>query len=149
MNTKRSILETAFVLTALLVSLLLAGAARAQNVSPQFIGKFTLTSPVDWGKSTLSPGTYTLRIDSTALPIMATIRNERDDCVARVMTRATEDYTSGSNALELKVRDGRFVVKSLVLADLNMVLIFDPSPAHERVEKAQLAPSVPVLVARK
>jgi len=129
--------------------LLLAGAARAQNISPQFIGKFTLTSAVDWGKSTLSPGTYTLRIDSTAVPIMATIRNERDDFVARVMTRATEDYTSGSNALELKIRDGQFVVKSLVLADLKMVLVFDPSPAHERVVEAQAAPSVAVLVARK
>ena len=148
MNFKRSILQATFLLAALAASLTLAGAARAQYISPQFVGKFTLTSPVHWGKSTLPPGNYTFRIDSASRPILATIRNDRDIHVATVLTRGTEDYTRGPNALQLKTRNGQVVVQSLVLADLNMVLVFEPSPAHQRIEEAR-ADSTVVLVARK
>jgi hypothetical protein len=151
MNTKPSILRATFFLAALAASLILAGAARAQGVSARFVGKFTLTSPVSWSKSTLAPGTYSIRIDSTTLPIMAFI--SRDDSTSsfaiRVMSIATDDYRNGSNALRLKVRDGSLVVHSLVLSDLGTVLIYDPSPAREKVEEAHAAPFVPVLVARK
>lgn len=148
MNAKRSILQATFFLAALAASLILAGAARAQAVSAAFVGKFTLTSTVHWGKSTLPPGTYSLRIDSKGLPVMATIHNDHYTVSTRVMTGAIEDYTSGSNALHLKTKDGQLVVQSLVLPDLDMVLVFDPSPAHERVEEAR-ADSTIVLVARK
>jgi len=148
MNLKRSILQATLFLAALAASLTLAGAARAQGVSPQFVGKFTLTSPVHWDKSTLPPGTYSLRIDSTSLPILATIRNDSGIHVATVMTCVVDGYTRGSNALQLKTRNGQVVVQSLVLADLNMVLVYDPTPAHERIEEAR-ADSTVALVARK
>jgi len=148
MNFKRSIQQATFLLAALVASLTLAGAARAQYISPQFVGKFTLTSTIHWGKSTLPPGNYTVRIDSTSLPIMATIRNDSYTLVATVVTRGIDDYTKGSNALQLKTRNGQVVVQTLVLADLKMVLVFDPSPAHERVEQAREDSTV-VLVARK
>jgi len=148
MNFKRSILQATFFLVALAASLILAGAVRAQAVSPQFVGKFTLTSTVHWGKGTLPPGNYSLRINLTATPIMAAIRNESDTLVATVMTRSIADYTRGPNALQLNTKNGQTVVRSLVLADLNMVLVFDPSPAHERIEEAR-ADSTVVLVARK
>jgi hypothetical protein len=41
------------------------------------------------------------------------------------------------------------VVHSLVLADLNRVLLYELSAVKEGVEEAAVAPSVPVLVARK
>ena len=148
MNFKRSILQATFFLVALAASLILAGAVRAQAVSPQFVRKFTLTSTVHWGKGTLPPGNYSLRINLTATPIMAAIRNESDTLVATVMTRSIADYTRGPNALQLNTKNGQTVVRSLVLADLNMVLVFDPSPAHERIEEAR-ADSTVVLVARK
>lgn len=148
MYRKLSILRATFLLAALAATLILAGTTRAQAISPAFVGKFTLTSTVHWGKGTLPPGTYTLRIDSTTLPVMATIRNDRSTFAARAMSLAIEDYTGGSNALQLKARDGQFVVKSLILADLNMVLVFDSSLPRERVEEAR-ADSAVVLVARK
>lgn len=149
MKLKQSILWATFFLGALAASLTLAGAARAQEVSARFAGKFTLASPVHWGKATLPAGTYTVRIDSTTRPIMATIQNDRSTFAIRVMSLATSDYHNGSNALRLKVRNGSLVVHSLVLADLDTVLIFDPSPAQEKVQEAHADPTVPVLVARK
>ncbi|HET6929366.1 MAG TPA: hypothetical protein VFI45_03530 [Candidatus Acidoferrum sp.] len=142
-------LQATFLLAALAASLILAGSARAQGISQVFVGKFTLTSTVHWGKGTLPPGSYTLRIDSTTRPVMATIHNDRYTVAARVMTRAIEDYTGGSNALQLKTRDdGQLVVRSLVVADLDMVLVFEPLSRRERVEEAR-ADSAVVLVARK
>jgi hypothetical protein len=148
MYAKRSILQATFFLAALAASLTLAGAARAQNVSPSFVGKFTLTSTVLWGKTTLPPGTYDLRIYGTALPVMAFIHNDQYTVSTRVMSGVTEDYTSGSNALHLKTKNGHIVVQSLTLADLKTVVVFEPSAARERVEEAR-ADSTVVLVARK
>jgi hypothetical protein len=95
MNLKRSILQATFFLAALAASLILASAARAQAVSPVFVGKFTLTAPVHWGKSTLPPGTYSLRIDSTATPAMAIIHNDRYTVAIRVKSLTSTDYHSG------------------------------------------------------
>ena len=80
---------------------------------------------------------------------MATIRNDRSTFVIWVVSLASSDYHSGSNALRHKVRNGSLVVHSLVLADLDTILIYDPSLAREEVEEAHADPTVPVLVARK
>jgi hypothetical protein len=149
MNLKRSTLQATFFLAALAASLVLAGPARAQNISPRFVGKFTLTAPVHWGKSTLPPGNYTLRIDSIGRPILATIRNDRSTFMIRVMSLASSDDHNSPNALRLKVRHGSLVVQSLALADLDTVLIYDPSPVQEKVEEAHADLTVSVLVARK
>ena len=149
MNFKRSILQATFLLAALAASLTLAGAARAQYISPQFVGKFTLTSPVHWGKSTLQPGNYTLRINSMSSPfIMVRVLNDQDTLVATVVTHGIDDYTKGPNALQLKTTNSQVVIQSLVLADMKMVLVFDPSLAHQRIEEARADATV-VLVARK
>ena len=148
MYAKPSILQAAFLLAALAAGLTLAGAARAQNVFPSFVGKFKLTSSVQWGKTTLPPGTYDLRIDGTSLPVMAFIHNDQYTVSTRVMSSVTEDYTSGSNALHLKTKNGHIVVQSLTLADLKTVVVFEPSDARERVEEAR-ADSTIMLVARK
>lgn len=148
MNAKRSILRATLFLAVMAASLILANAARAQEV---FAGKFKLTSTVSWGKATLPPGTYSIRIDSPAHPIRALISRDDSNSSFRILvvSIATGDDRNGSNALHLKVRDGSLVVQSLALADLDTVLIYEPSPAREKVEEAHAAPSVPVLVARK
>ena len=149
MNLKRSILQATFFLTALAASLTLAGAARAQGVFPVFVGKFTLTSTVHWGKTTLPPGTYSLSIYSIGWPVMATIRNENSTVATRVLSVASGDSRFGSNLLRLKpTGDGSLAVQSLVLADLHTVLIYDASPVRQSVREAR-ADSTVVLVARK
>jgi len=149
MNLKRSFLRATFFLAAMAGSFILASAARAQDVSPVFVGKFTLTSTVHWGKSTLPPGTYSLSIYSTGWPVMATIRNENSTVAARVLSGASGDSRFGSNFLRLEpTGDGSLAVQSLVLADLHTVLIYDASPVRQSVGEAR-ADSTVVLVARK
>ena len=148
MNLKRSILQATFFLAVIAASLTLAGAARAQDL-PVFAGKFTLTSTVHWGKSTLPPGTYSLSIYSIGWPVMATIRNENSTVATRVLSVASGDSRFGSNLLRLKpTGDGSLAVQSLVLADLHTVLIYDASPVRQSVGEAR-ADSTAVLVARK
>jgi hypothetical protein len=149
MISKRSILRSTLFLAAMAASLTLASATRAQYA---FVGKFTLTSPVSWGKSTLPPGTYRIRIDDpTTFPIMAVI--SRDDSTSSFgiwgMSMAIEDYRNGSNALLLKARNGALVVRSLVLADLKKVILYERSAPQGSVEEARVDASIPVLVARK
>ena len=150
MNPKRSILQAAFFLAAMAASLLLAGAARAQEVSARFVGKFTLTSPVHWGKSTLEPGTYSIRINSMAYPIVALISREDStfSFAIRVATITTDDYRNGPNALHLEFRKGSLVVQSLSLADLKTALIYKASPAQD-VEEARANTSIPIFAASK
>lgn len=148
MNSKRSILRATLFLAAMAASLILASAARAQDT---FVGKFTLTSPVSWGKSTLTPGTYSIRIVSTERPVKASISS--DDSTSSfafmVLSNVTGNYRDGSNALRLKVRNGALVVDSLALADLKCVLFYEPSAANESAEEARVDSTVPVLAAKK
>ncbi len=149
MNTMRSIQRGTLLLAALVMSLMTAGTARAQDVSARFVGKFTLTSPVQWGKSTLRPGTYTIRIDSMGSPIRALISNDDSSFGIRVITVVTGDYRGGSDALQVKVKNGQPVVQALVLSDLKTALVYDSSSREQNVEEVRANTSIPVLVARK
>ena len=149
MNSRRFILRATLFLFALAATSVLASSARAQAISPEFVGNFTLISPVHWGNGTLPAGHYTLRIESMRSPIMVSIRNDRNIHVIFAMSLATEDYISGPDALQLTTKNGQPVVQSLVLGELNRVLVFEPSPKHKRVEEAQAEVNAAVLVARK
>jgi hypothetical protein len=149
MNSKRSILRATLFLAAMAASLTLASAARAQEA---FAGKFTLTSPVSWNKTTLPAGTYSIHIESTtAFPIMADI--SRDDSTSSFRTRVLcigiGDYRNGSSALHLTGRKGALVVHSLVLANLKKEIVYERSVPRESIEEARVNASVPVLVAKK
>lgn len=149
MDTIQSIQRGAILLAALVMSLMTAGAARAQSVSPSFRGKFTLTTPVHWGKSVLQPGEYTICVDSMASPSLAFIQKEGSVFAVRVMSGVSNRYQGNSDALELKVKNGEFVVQALVLADLKTALVYDSSFGKQNVEEARANASMPVLVARK
>ena len=149
MFANQSFRKAALMLDALAVSLMAPGRAPAQHVGPAFLGKFSLTTPVHWGKSVLQPGEYTIRIDSTASRGLALISRKDSTFSIRVLNGASEDYRGGSDALQLKVKNGELVVRALVLADLDRVLIYDSSLDKENVEEARSNASVPVLVARK
>lgn len=149
MFANQSFRKAAMLLAALAVSLMTPGRAPAQHVRPAFLGKFTLTTPVHWGGSVLQPGEYTIRIDSTASLGRALISNKDSTFAIRVLNRASEDYRGGPDALQLRVKNGELVVRALVLADLNRVLIYDSSLDKRNVEEARNNASVPVLVARK
>ena len=150
MSRKLSVAGTRTMLLAvLLTSLCFVGTARAQGQSPAYVGKFTLSYQVVWGKSALQPGNYTITIKSTGAPMVALVRNSDGDAVTHVVSGARSGNPNGVNAILIKEKDGQLKVHSLALADLGMVLIYDPALAREAVQEARTSQSVPVTWAKK
>ena len=141
--------DNKMLFAALLVSLFFVGISQAQGDLPAYVGKFTLTDQIHWDKSVLQPGDYTITIGSTSMPIIALIRNGEGRPVARLLSGVRSGNPSVVNALLLKEKDGQFWVHSLALADLRMVLIYDPTLARETVQEARVNKTVPVTWAKK
>jgi hypothetical protein len=148
MARNQRIARTALVVASLLTSVFSVGTARAQG-PPAYAGTFTLTNQIHWGKTALQPGTYTIIIKSTADPVIASIRNAEGDAVCFVMSRYRSEKTNGVNALLIKEKEGQLKVHSLALADLGIVLIYDPGLPREAVQEARASHSVPVIWAKK
>jgi len=140
-----------WLVMVMLASFLFATAAQAQGLHPAYAGKFTLLYEVHWGKNVLPPGDYTVTIKSTGTPMIALIRKADGDAVTYVMNGALSGYTNGVNALLIRERGGQLVVHSLALADLGVVLIYEPSLVHERplVQEARNARAVPIISGKK
>lgn len=134
---------------AILMSLFFVGTSQAQGGLSAFVGKFTLTDQIHWSNSVLQPGDYTITIESTSTPVIALIRNGEGRPIARVRSGILSGNTSVVNALLMKEKDGQFWVHSLALADLRMVLIYDPALAREAVLEARVSKTVPVMLAKK
>src|SRR5262249_18763301 len=133
----------------ILISLFFVGTSQAQGDLPVYVGRFTLTYQIHWGNSVLQPGDYTMTIGSTSTPIIALIRNRDGRPVARLLSRVRSGNTSVVNALLMKEKDGQFWVHSLALADLRLVLIYDPTLARETVQEARVSKTVPVMWVKK
>jgi hypothetical protein len=149
MQENRKMIGMAMLVAALLTSLFFVGTARAQGQFPAYVGKFTLSYKVVWGNSVLQPGDYTITIKSIGAPIVALVRNSEGDAVTHVVSGARSRNPNGVNAILIKEKDGQLKVYSLALADLGMVLIYDPLLARETVEQARVTHTVPVMWAKK
>jgi hypothetical protein len=149
MERNQRMTGTALLVAALFTSLFFGGSARAQGQSPAYVGKFALTNQIHWGKCVLQPGNYTITIKSTREPTIALIRNIDGDAVTYVVSGARSGNTNGVNAVLIKEKDGQLKVHSLALADLGMVLIYDPTLAREKAQEARVSKTVPVTWAKK
>ena len=149
MRRNRKLAETTILLVALLTSLCFARTSRAQGQVPAYKGKFTLPYQVRWGGSVLRPGDYTVTIKSTGSPMIALVRTAGGDAVTYVLNGSLSGHTNGINALLISEKGGQLIVHSLALADLGVVLIYDPSLAQEPVKEARAKQSVPVMSAKK
>ena len=145
MERSQRMVGSTLLLAALLLSLFLAGTARAQAQRPAFVGKFTLTQQIHWGQSVLGPGKYTVCINSTVAPVIGIIRDSNGDAVSFLVSQASSGEKEGVNALLIKEKDGQPTVHSLALADLGMILIYDTSLAHGRTQEARVTQTVPVV----
>jgi hypothetical protein len=148
MTTNSRVPASKVLVTALLMSLLLIVTSQAQTDLPAYTGRFTLAQAIQWNTSVLQPGDYTITIGSTGTPIMALIRTISGRPVARVRSWTRSESANGKNALLLKERNGRLQVYSLALADLGMVLIYDPALAREAVLESQVSQTVPLWAKR-
>ena len=137
------------VFAALCVSMMIPGISQAQGHVPSFVGKFTLTTPVQWGKTTLQPGDYTVTIEPrTGMTSLAFVRDGKGSFVGIFMSEIGDEKKGGRDALLLKEKDGHLRVCSLELASLEKVLLYDPKLAGQVME-AHALQAVPVMIAKQ
>jgi len=149
MKTHRALAVTKLFLAASLMTLLFAGTTRAQGADAAYLGKFTLANQIQWGKSALRPGNYTMAIVSSSNPVIVKVQNEDTGESFRVVTAVHKEITTGSNALILQAKNGQRTVQSLSLPEIGMVLIYESAPGREPVLEANASQAVPVLLAKK
>lgn len=149
MRTNQNTVGIRIMLSAVVISLLLVSTAQGQTDLPVYRGKFTLTDQVRWRERVLGPGDYTITIESSGTPTIAIVSKADGTAGFRVVSTIRSGPASGVNALLAQDKDGQLTVHSLSLADLGMVLIYDPSLARESVQEARLSRTVPVMWAKK
>ena len=132
---------------ALSISLIVVGTAQAQI--PTFTGKFTLTTQVQWNRTVLQPGDYTVTVESIGAPAAALIRESSGRIVARFISGIHDRKASKGNALLIREKGGQLRVYALALADLGMVLVYNPALAREAVFEARAPRTVPVMLAKR
>lgn len=131
------------------VALIVVGIAQAQHTIPAFTGKFTLTTQVQWDKTILQPGDYTVIIESISAPTAALIRDGNGRAVGRFITSIDGGKTSAKNGLLIREKGGQLRVYSLALGDLGKTLVYDPALAREAVLQARVPQTVPVILAKR
>jgi hypothetical protein len=134
---------------ALSISLIVGGIARAQMDLPVFTGKFTLTNPVQWNKTVLQPGHYTVTIGSGSEAKYALIRDREGRGVGLFVSSFNSRETSASNALLIRENGGQARVYALALASLGRVMVYDPVLGREAVMEARAPQTVPVMLAKR
>lgn len=134
---------------ALLMSLFFIATSQAQTDLPVFAGKFTLTDQVQWGKTVLQPGDYTIIIGSGSMPTRVLVRDSRGRAVAGFISGIDSGKTSARNALLIKEKGGQMHVYSLELASLGKVLVYDRALARAAVLDARAPQTVPVQLAER
>jgi len=138
--------------TAWLMSCLFAGTVEAQF--PAFKGQFTLQHKTRWGQAVLSAGDYRLSIMTTMSPAMVAVYDKKTGKqVATEVFQTRDKSTSGQTALLLDTVGTQQVIHSFRVAELGVVFISDPALARgrssEEARKTQVAPVVPVVLAKK
>lgn len=149
MRTHRVLAVTKLFMVALVMTPLFVSSARAQGADTVYRGTFTLTQQINWGKSVLRPGHYTMTIASIGNPAVVKVENEDTGEGFRVVTGVREGTTASTSALFLQVKNGRATVHSLSLPRFGIVLVYEPGPAREPVLEAYADQVVPVLLAKK
>jgi hypothetical protein len=149
MKNERKMSATSVAVTALFMSVVLVGTAQSQGQPVAYKGKFTLAYQVSWCGNVLRAGDYTLTIKSTGSPMIAQVRTADGNFVTYVMNGSVSGHTHGANALLIMERGGQLFVHSLELADLGVVLIYEPSREQESVKEAVGEHAVPIMTAKK
>jgi hypothetical protein len=147
MNRVQGLVVGKTLFAALSVGLIFVGIAQAQI--PTFTGKFTLTTQVQWSRTVLQPGDYTVTIESISAPTATLIRDSSGRPVARFISRIDSGKTSTGNALLIREKGEQLRVYALALASLGKVLVYDSVLAHEQIMEARAPQTLPVMLAKR
>lgn len=131
------------------MSVMIVGVSQAQTDLASFTGKFVLTTQVQWDKTTLPPGKYTVTVESHGAMTLAFVTSSKGGLVGFFMSGICGGKKSDRNALLLRERDGQLRVYSLELASLGKVLVYDPALAQEAAMEARAPQAVPVMLAKR
>ncbi|HXZ39787.1 MAG TPA: hypothetical protein VEG68_03535 [Terriglobales bacterium] len=149
MKKVQGLAASKMLFAALSISLIVVGIAQAQVDIPVFTGTFTLTDQVQWGKTVLQPGNYTITVGSDSVATLVLVRDSKGQPVARLMSGIDDGKTSVRNALLIREKGGQLHVYGLALASLGRVLVYDPVLAREAMLDARVPQTVPVMLAKK
>jgi hypothetical protein len=136
------------MLLAVLAAGISAGVASAQNV---IRGTFTLPFEARWGADVLLPGDYTFKLDTAKRPYIVAVR-QGDRGVALAMANSfKQGKVSGSSALIVTRKGGKYRIWTLVLAEVGLTLDYAPLKAERPIlaQEPVLIRRVPVLMASK
>lgn len=149
MKKVQGLVVSKMLLATLSMSFILVGISQAQLDIPTFTGKFTFTTQVQWGKTILPPGDYTITIGSSSMPSFALVRDSKGRPVARFMSGIDDRKASAGNALLIREKNGQLRVYALALASLGEVLVYDRALAREEILEARTPQAVPVMLAKR
>ena len=97
----------------------------------------------------MQPGDYTISVPATGFPSIASISTVSGHPIAFLRNSGQSDSTNNKNTLLLKEKNGHLRVYSLELADLGMILIYDPALARQAVLESQSTQTVPLILAKR
>ncbi len=129
------------------IGLIFTGIGQAQI--PTFTGKFTLTHQVQWNRTLLQSGDYTVTIESISLPVVALIRDSSGRPVARFISSIDSGKTSTGNALFIREKDGQPCVYALALTSLGKLFVYDSVLAHQEMMESRVPQTVPIMLAKR
>jgi len=134
---------------AVSIGLIIVGIVQAQLDIPTFTGKFKLINQIQWDKTILQPGEYTITIATSSTPISAVVRDRKGRPIGRFVTGIDSGNISARNALFICEKGGQLHVYSLALASLGKVLVYDRALAQEAVIQARASQTVPVMFTKR
>jgi len=128
------------------VMYLSAGILSAQVQGSVYKGTFTLPFETRWGTAILPPGEYSLALNSTTMPVRATVRGENGAVLIQAEAMATR-AGSDQSSLILTRRSRRGIVRSLYVAELGTAFYFAVPKAERLViaEGPELIQRIPVV----
>ena len=122
---------------------LVPGRAAAQENSTIAEGKFTLSSEVRWETAVISPGDYSLSVESlnTNTPFsIISISDGKRTIASFISLGHPRESVSGSGALNLDVSGGMPMVRSLDLPEVGMVFNFPVLKSATLVADGSITP---------
>jgi hypothetical protein len=114
------------------VTYLSAGILSAQGPSAVYKGTFTLPFEAHWGTAILPPGEHSLALNSTTMPVRATVRGENGAVLIQAEAMATRRGSEQSSLIVTR-RSRRGIVCSLYVAELGAAFYFNVPKAERQL----------------
>jgi hypothetical protein len=121
------------------VLLVIGGIALSSSLAAAQSGTFTLATEAHWGNVTLPAGTYSYSVAAEPSGKITTIRSQKGNWGAMVLSQSVSEAPTMNNQLVLAKRGDKLFVSALCLKDPGLVLNY-PVPAAKQALSAAVSP---------